>query len=95
MARFLLTHGVTAGAERSPEKEAVRFSGQALSYAELEAYTNSLARTLIEQGVKRGEVPRLSRLRSDAVVFWQAVTIGTGPVLTLIAGVVVWMLRRR
>lgn len=50
---------------------------------------------LIPQGVKRGEVPRLSRLRSDAVVFWQAVTIGTGPVLTLIAGVVVWMLRRR
>jgi amino acid adenylation domain-containing protein len=55
MARFLLTHAVTAGAERSPEKEAVRFSGKGLSYAELEARTNSLARLLIEQGVRRGD----------------------------------------
>lgn len=55
MARFLLTHAVTAGAERSPEKEAVRFSGKGLSYAELEMRTNSLARLLIEQGVSRGD----------------------------------------
>lgn len=55
MARFLLTHAVTAGAERSPEKEAVRFSGKGLSYAELEARTNSLATVLIEQGVTRGD----------------------------------------
>jgi amino acid adenylation domain-containing protein len=46
---------VTAGAERSPEKEAVRFSGKSLSYAELERRTNSLARLLIEQGVGRGD----------------------------------------
>ena len=55
MSRFLLTHAVTAGAERSPEKEAVRFSGKGLSYAELESRTNSLARTLIDQGVARGD----------------------------------------
>jgi amino acid adenylation domain-containing protein len=55
MARFLLTHAVTAGAERSPDKAAVRFSGKELSYAELEVRTNSLARVLIEQGVTRGD----------------------------------------
>jgi L-proline---[L-prolyl-carrier protein] ligase len=55
MARFLLTHAVTAGAERSPDKEAVRYSSMGLSYAELEARTNSLARTLIDQGVSRGD----------------------------------------
>ena len=55
MARFLLTHAVTAGAERSPDKEAVRYSGNSLSYAELESRTNSLARTLIENGVSRGD----------------------------------------
>ena len=55
MARFLLTHAVTAGAERSPERDAVRFSGKSLSYAELEARTNSLACLLIEQGVTRGD----------------------------------------
>ena len=55
MARFLLTHAITAGAEKSPDKEAVRYSGQGLSYAELEFRTNSLARTLIDQGVSRGD----------------------------------------
>lgn len=55
MARFLLTHPITHGAERTPEKEAVSFSGQGLSYAELERRTNSLARLLVEQGVKRGD----------------------------------------
>jgi amino acid adenylation domain-containing protein len=55
MARFLLTHAITAGAEHTPDKEAVRFSGKGLSYAELESRTNSLARLLIEQGVRRGD----------------------------------------
>jgi amino acid adenylation domain-containing protein len=55
MARFLLTNAITAGAERSPDKEAVRFSGKGLSYAELEDCTNRLARTMIDQGVSRGD----------------------------------------
>jgi L-proline---[L-prolyl-carrier protein] ligase len=55
MARFLLTHAITAGAEHSPDKEAVRYSGNGLSYAELEARTNSLACALIDQGVTRGD----------------------------------------
>ncbi len=33
----------------------MRFSGKSLSYAELESRTNSLARLLIEQGVRRGD----------------------------------------
>jgi amino acid adenylation domain-containing protein len=55
MSRFLLTHAISAGAERSPDKDAVRFSGKGLSYAELEARTNNLAYTLIDQGIKRGD----------------------------------------
>lgn len=55
MARFLLTHAVTQGAEKHPQHEAIRFAGQALSYAELEQRTNSIARALIEQGVRRGD----------------------------------------
>lgn len=55
MHRFLLTHAISAGAERMPDQEAVRFSGQGLSYAKLENRTNSLARVLVDQGVKRGD----------------------------------------
>jgi amino acid adenylation domain-containing protein len=55
MWRYLLTHGITLGAEHTPEKEAVRFSGAGLTYAELESRSNSLARTLVEGGLQRGE----------------------------------------
>jgi amino acid adenylation domain-containing protein len=52
---YLLHQAIDNGAERHPDKEAVRFSGQSLSYKELAARTNSLARVLIEQGVTRGD----------------------------------------
>jgi len=55
MYRFLLTHAIRDWAEQTPEHEAVRFSGYSLTYAELEGRTNSLARLLIDQGVKRGD----------------------------------------
>jgi len=55
MYRFLLTHAIRDWAEKAPEQEAVRFASQSLTYAELEARTNSLARLLIDQGVKRGD----------------------------------------
>lgn len=53
--RYLLSHAVTHWAERAPDHEAIRFSGQSMTYAELEAQSNRLARTLRESGLKRGD----------------------------------------
>jgi amino acid adenylation domain-containing protein len=53
--RFLLHHSVTQSAERFPDHEAIRFSSQSLTYAELESRTNRLAQVLIEQGLGRGD----------------------------------------
>ncbi len=55
MWRFLLTHGITRAAESHPDSEAVRFSGQSLSYGELESRSNSLAHVLHELGIRRGD----------------------------------------
>lgn len=52
---YLLTQAITLGAERHPDKEAIRRSGKALTYAELELKSNQLARLLREQGVQRGD----------------------------------------
>jgi len=53
--RYILPLAVTQANERNPDKEAVRYSGKSLTYAELEQRSNSLAITLLEQGLKRGE----------------------------------------
>ena len=53
--RYLLSQGVTLTAERTPQHEAVRFNSTSLTYAELERHSNSLAHTLLEVGLKRGE----------------------------------------
>lgn len=53
--RYLLPQAVTQSAERHPEGEAIRYSGQSLTYAELESRSNSLAHTLKENGLGRGE----------------------------------------
>ena len=50
---FLLPHIIDSAAERFPEKEALRFYDQSLTYAELVQRSNSLARALRAQGVKR------------------------------------------
>ncbi len=42
-------------AERTPEREAVRYRGEGISYRELEERTNRLANHLIERGVREGE----------------------------------------
>lgn len=52
---YLLTHAITGGAERHPDKDAIRRSGKSLTYAELEMKSNQLARVLLEQGVKKGD----------------------------------------
>jgi non-ribosomal peptide synthetase component F len=52
---FLLPHAVINSAERCPDKEAVRYRSQSLTYEQLIGRSNSLARVLIEQGVVRGD----------------------------------------
>ena len=53
--RFLLPDAIDSAADRCPDRPAVRFSSQALTYGELATRANSLARTLREQGVGRGD----------------------------------------
>lgn len=52
---FLLPQAVTSAAEHMPDQEAVRFAGQGLTYEALTAKSNSLARALLEMGVRRGD----------------------------------------
>jgi amino acid adenylation domain-containing protein len=52
---FLLPHTIDTVAENTPNGEAIRYYQQSLTYAELARRTNSLAQTLIEQGVRRGD----------------------------------------
>ena len=53
--RYLLFQSVDQAAERYPEAEAIRFSGQCLTYAELSRLSSNLARMLIDQGLSRGD----------------------------------------
>ncbi len=52
---YLLHQAIDNAADRFPDKEAVRFSGQSLSYQELKDRTDNLARVLMERGVTRGD----------------------------------------
>ncbi|HBX68974.1 MAG TPA: carbohydrate-binding protein, partial [Chloroflexi bacterium] len=52
---YLLTQSIAIGAERSPEKDAVRCLGKSLSYAELWAQMNNVAQQLKARGVGRGD----------------------------------------
>lgn len=52
---FLLPQLPDGAAERLPKRQALRFSGQSLTYEELSCRSSSLARLLIQQGVKRGD----------------------------------------
>jgi acyl-CoA synthetase (AMP-forming)/AMP-acid ligase II len=53
--RYLLFQAIDASAERYPEAEAVRFSGQCLTNAELSRLSSNLAGVLADQGVSRGD----------------------------------------
>lgn len=52
---FLLHHLLTESAARLPDKEAIRFQGNGLTYAQLDQITNQVARTLQAFGVNRGD----------------------------------------
>ena len=52
---FLLQHLVADAADAGPAREAVRCRDRTLTYGELEAASASLARTLVEAGVRQGD----------------------------------------
>lgn len=53
--RYLLPQAVTQSADRFPDRVAIRYSGHGLTYEELDSSSNSLARALLERGVRRGD----------------------------------------
>jgi amino acid adenylation domain-containing protein len=52
---FLLHQLLSEAAEAGPDREAVRCAGRSLSYRELEAASNGLARALLDGGVRPGD----------------------------------------
>ena len=52
---YLISHIIDNTAERTPDREAFRFDGNGITYAELVRRCNALANTLAELGVKRGD----------------------------------------
>ncbi len=52
---YLLQHLLTESAARWPDKEAIRFEGQGLTYAQLDVLTNQVARALQAADVRRGD----------------------------------------
>jgi amino acid adenylation domain-containing protein len=56
MALEFTLHGLlSSAARRDPNRDAVRYQGRSLTYAELDAAANGLARTLMEGGVGPGD----------------------------------------
>src|ERR671933_3084440 len=52
---YLLPQLLMLNAARAPERDAVFFQDRRLTYAELDAQSNRLARLLAAQGVRRGD----------------------------------------
>lgn len=52
---YVLHRLVSRAAQAMPDQEAVRCAGQSMTYADLEAASNGLARALIEAGVRPGD----------------------------------------
>lgn len=52
---YLLHQLLSESATRLPEKEAIRFQGEGLTYAQLDELTNQVARSLKSVGVRRGD----------------------------------------
>lgn len=52
---FLLQHLLEESAVRFPDKEAVRFSGDSLTYSQVNTLANQVASALVEAGVERGD----------------------------------------
>ena len=50
---YLLSHILDESSQRFPDKEAMRFNGQAMTYGDWLRRANALAATLAELGVRR------------------------------------------
>ena len=55
---YTLPQLLTESAKRFPEKEALHFNGEGMTYADLEARTNQVANLLAEKGVRKGDRTR-------------------------------------
>jgi len=53
--RFNVGDALRRSAARTPEQRAIHFMGRELTYAELDALANRMARKLISAGVKHGD----------------------------------------
>ncbi|MEO1589881.1 MAG: amino acid adenylation domain-containing protein [Cyanobacteria bacterium J06632_22] len=53
--RYLLSHILDRSVEQFPDRDAFRYDGAGLTYAELWRRANGLAQLLVEQGVQRGD----------------------------------------
>lgn len=65
---FLLPHLLTETAFRLPDKEAIRFQSRGMTYRELDAVTNQVARALQACGARRGDRVGLYVHKSPASV---------------------------
>ena len=52
---FLLQHLLINSAQRYPDREAVRFQGEAMTYKQLDTLSNKVASVLRTKGVHRGD----------------------------------------
>src|SRR3990172_11173363 len=52
---FLLHHLLSESAQKYPDKKAVIYKNESITYQELEQTSNKLAHALIETGVSRGD----------------------------------------
>ena len=52
---YVLPHAVDRAAARTPDREAIRYAGESLTYAALAERSDRLAGLLRAQGVRRGD----------------------------------------
>jgi fatty-acyl-CoA synthase len=66
--RFNVGDGLRRAAARAPRQRAIYFQGRELTYAELDALANRMARKLMESGVKKGDTVAIFATNSPEFV---------------------------
>ena len=76
--RFNVGDALRRSAARYPHKRAINFKGRELTYAQLDALTNKMARFLLNAGIRRGDPVAILGLNSPEYVaaFFGAARIG-------------------
>src|SRR5690242_8416072 len=77
--RFNIGDALRRSAARTPQQRAIHFQGRELTYAELDALANRLARKLLESGVGKGDSVAIFATNSPEYVaaFFGCARIGT------------------